>query len=78
MRDKFIRFCKDIHFWDEYIEEVDPSIDMALKSLEDGGESFMLQDGTMFFHKDAKTKVDWAAIDKEWTEICYAEARAHV
>ncbi len=76
MKDKFIRFLKDHQAFDEYKEEIKPyTFEQVCNNFDDGGEEFMLQDGSMFFWKDAVTFVDWATLDKEWKEICFAERR---
>ena len=70
MRDKFIRFLKDNHAFDEYKKEILPyKLDDLGAQLEDGGQCFLLQDGCIFFYKDAVTGINWKDLSRKWEEV---------
>jgi hypothetical protein len=74
MKDKFIRFLKENHAFDEYKKEISPlRIGDLDNELSDGGACFLLQDGCIFFYKDAVTGVDWKALSEKWEAVCEGE-----
>lgn len=71
MKDRFIRFLKDNHAFDEYKKEILPfKLDDMNAQFEDGGECFLLQDGCIFFHNSAVTGVNWTELSEKWEEMC--------
>lgn len=71
MKDKFIRFLKDNHAFDEYKEEILPySLDDLNAQLLDGGAEFLLNDGAIFFWRLASTSVNWEELSERWVELC--------
>ena len=68
MVDKFIRFLKDNHAFDEYKREIAPhQFEGLWKDIREMPEG-VLADGYVFFYKDAKTLVDWEMIEQRWLE----------
>ncbi len=71
MKEKFIRFLKDNHAFDEFKREIRPYIFEDFNAqLLDGGAEFMLHDGCIFYHRVASTGVDWQALDVKWKALC--------
>ena len=70
MKDKFIRFLKDNHAFNEFKTEILP---YALKDFnsqfEDGGAEFLLGDGCIFFWRQATTGVYWEKLNGEWVKL---------
>lgn len=70
MKDKFIRFMKDHHAFNEYKEEILPHLFSDLDTqFKDGGHIFVLEDGCIFFWRDAVTDIDWAKLNAEWLAL---------
>ena len=70
MKDKFIRFLKDRHCFDEYKEEILPFKlgDLTIE-FESGGAEFLINDGAIFFWKHSMTDVDWKKLNDEWVGL---------
>lgn len=67
MKDKFIRFLKDAHAFDEYKKEILPyDLNDLRAQFDDGGAKFLLGDGCIFYWTLAKTDVDWEVLNDEW------------
>lgn len=74
IKDKFIRFLKDNHAFDEYKKEILPyRFDDLKESFTDGGHSFLLQDGSIFFYNHAVTGVNWKELGEKWEAFCESE-----
>lgn len=74
MKNIFIRFLKDNHAFDAYKKEILPyKLDDLSAQLKDGGAEFLLQDGCIFFYKDAVTGINWKELSKKWEEVCGRE-----
>ena len=72
MRDRFIRFMKDNHAYEEFLEEIVPfKIEDLQLQFRDGGAEFVLQDGSLFWWKDSYTFTDWESLDAKWKSICH-------
>ncbi|MDM5264774.1 hypothetical protein PF327_11265 [Sulfurovum sp. XTW-4] len=70
MKDKFIRFLKDNHAFDEYKEEILPySLDDLNPQFKDGGAEFLLNDGCIFYWSLATTGVNWKELSEKWKEL---------
>ena len=74
LREKFIRLLKDNHAFQEYLQEIKP---WTMKNIEiqlsDGGEEFLLQDGCIFFYREATTFVNWDELNLKWVEMLEEE-----
>ena len=68
MKNKFIRFLKDNHAFDEYKQEILPyTLEDLNAQLLDGGAEFLLNDGCIFFWGQACTGIDWKELSEKWT-----------
>ena len=76
IKDKFIRFLKDNHAFDEYKEEILPyTLDDLKAQFLDGGAEFLLNDGCIFHWRLASTSVNWEVLAKKWIELLEKENR---
>ncbi len=67
MKQKFIKFLKENHAFQEYLEEIKPYTIKDLEvQLSDGGEQFLLQDGCIFFYHQATTSINWDDLSSKW------------
>lgn len=74
MKNKFIRFLKDNRAFDEYKKEIIPfKLENINAEFVDGGACFLLQDGCIFFYKDAVTGVNWKELSQKWEAVCESE-----
>lgn len=74
MKDKFIKFMKKNHAFQEFLEEIhSDTIDNLNTQFKDGGAEFVLCDGAIFFYKDAKTDIDWGRLNRKWVEMMKEE-----
>lgn len=74
MKEKFIKFMKKNHAFQEFLEEIRPdTIDNLNTQFKDGGAEFVLCDGAIFFYKDAKTDIDWDILNRKWVEMMKEE-----
>ena len=70
MKNKFIRFLKDNHAFDEYKQEILPySLEDLNAQLKDGGAEFLLNDGCIFFWRLASTSINWEELSIKWVEM---------
>ncbi len=74
MKHKFIKFLKTNHALKEFLMEIVPnSLDDLNEQFIDGGAEFVLCDGAIFFHEDAKTDINWAELNEKWVEVMRVE-----
>jgi len=74
MKQKFIRFLKTNHALKEFLMEIVPdSLDDLNTQFIDGGAEFVLCDGAIFFHKNAKTDINWAELNEKWIDAMKEE-----
>ena len=72
MKQKFIKFMKKRHAFEEFRRELAAEgltiDDLDLQFIDEGSE-FILNNGCIFFWKNAVTDVDWAELDRIWVEM---------
>ena len=74
MKNKFIQFLKDHDALYSFELEILPYTLKDLSAqLKDGGAEFLLQDGCIFFWREASTPVDWKKLNDEWVKVCESE-----
>ena len=70
MKQKFINFLKTRHALDEYERNIAPfELDDLNHEFEDGGAEFILDDGCVFFYKNADDDIDWQSLADEWRKM---------
>ena len=74
MKQKFIRFLKKKHAFEEFKKEISPRVmdDLSVQ-FTDGGAEFVLCDGAIFFWNLADTGIDWKKLNEEWLEMMREE-----
>jgi len=65
MKDKFIRFLKDNHTFDEYKEATDFSFDYIWNMVQ--LRHTLLENGVVIFHRNGMSDVDWKELNRKWT-----------
>jgi len=71
MKEKFIRFLKDHHAFDEFKIEIRPYTMQDLNAQLMDASEFVLQDGCIFYWLSANTDVDWEKLNKKWEKVCH-------
>lgn len=75
MKEKFIKFLKDNHAFDEYKKEILPySLNDLNPQFLDGGAEFLLSDGCIFYWSLASTGVNWKELSEKWVDECSKDA----
>ncbi len=74
MKHKFISFMRKEHALKEFLIEIVPlSLDDLNIQFIDGGAEFVLCDGCIFSHKDARTDINWADLNERWLKVMKVE-----
>ncbi len=72
-KDLFISFMKQHHAFDEYKKEIHPHKFGDLDEQFKDGAEFVLEDGCIFFWKDAVTDIYWEKLNAEWVALLKEE-----
>ena len=74
LKDAFVRFLKDNHAWDEYLETLAFTSGYQFDHVWDFVQmkETLLGDGTVIFWKNGLSDVDWESLHKEWVEALYS------
>ena len=68
MKEKFTKFMKKHHAWDEFKVEIRPYTISDLTAQFEEAYEFLLCDGCIFFWRSAKTDIDWRVLNEKWEE----------